>query len=84
MKDIVERLGNTFYLNDTQVLTPHFAHIIRRDYSNLVDTYIMIRSAKNPKYFSSHNLEHGLGEIMGFLLLRELMLVAELNKFETY
>lgn len=84
VKDIVEKLSNTFYLNDTQVLTPHFAHIIRRDYSNLVDTYIMIRAAKTPKFFSSVNLERGLGEIMGFLPLKELMIVAEKNKYETY
>lgn len=80
----MEKLSNTFYLNDTQVLTPEFAHIIKRDHSNLVDTYIMIRSAKTPKFFSSFNLERNLGEIMGFLSLKELMIVAKHNKYETY
>ena len=84
VKEIVEKLSNTFYLNDTQVLTPQFGAIIRRDYSNLVDTYIMIRAAKTPKYFSSVNLEKGLGEVLGFLKLRELMIVAYANKFQTY
>ncbi len=44
----------------------------------------MIRAAKTPRYFSSVNLEKGLGEVMGFLKLRELMIVASANKYETY
>jgi len=44
----------------------------------------MIRAAKTPRYFSSVNLEKGLGEVMGFLKLRELMIVASINKYETY
>ena len=80
--EIVCKLRNIFYLNDKTVLNIEFARKIRRDHSNLLYTNIMIRTEK--KFWSSTNLEKGLGEIRGFLSLEDLVIIAENTKYETY
>ena len=80
--EIVCKLHNIFYLNDKTVLNIEFARKIRRDHSNLLYTNIMIRTEK--KFWSSTNLEKGLGEIRGFLSLEDLVIIAENTKYETY
>lgn len=47
---IVTKLNEIFYLNDDTVLDKEFAKKIKRDYSNLVETSVMIRAAKFDEY----------------------------------
>ena len=82
--EIVTKLSEVFFLFDHIVLDKEFARIIRRDSSHLLATNVMIRSIKKKKFWSSSNLEKGLGEVRGFLPLEELVIVAENTPYNTY
>ena len=81
---MVTKISSIFYLNDDQVLDSTFADYIKRCYPHLLNSNVMIRQGKEPKYWSSVCMEMGLAKINGFLPLDELLIIAEKTTWSSY